>query len=302
MKAKTEKTENVRRRKKVKHDTAFDYVNIALLVVLALLCLYPMWFVIVGSFNKGYDYLKGGVYFWPRTFTWANYAVVLADNRIWQGLLMTVIRCLIGPVLHIFLCSIVAYGMSRKELHGKKFFNIFGLITMFFSGGLVPFYVLCKMLGMLNTFAMYILPGAYSVYNMILIRSFIKGIPEELHEAAVLDGAGEFRIYFTMIIPLSMPILMTVLLWGILGHWNDYTTTMFYTPANRNIYTLQYILMLIIQERNVQSNVGSGVSGEAASETISLAAMVIGTIPMLIVFPFLQKYFTKGLYVGSLKG
>ena len=259
MKAKTEKTENVRRRKKVKHDTAFDYVNIALLVVLALLCLYPMWFVIVGSFNKGYDYLKGGVYFWPRTFTWANYAVVLADNRIWQGLLMTVIRCLIGPVLHIFLCSIVAYGMSRKELHGKKFFNIFGLITMFFSGGLVPFYVLCKMLGMLNTFAMYILPGAYSVYNMILIRSFIKGIPEELHEAAVLDGAGEFRIYFTMIIPLSMPILMTVLLWGILGHWNDYTTTMFYTPANRNIYTLQYILMLIIQEGNVQSNVGSAV-------------------------------------------
>lgn len=302
MKAKTEKTENVRRRKKVKHDTAFDYVNIALLVVLALLCLYPMWFVIVGSFNKGYDYLKGGVYFWPRTFTWANYAVVLADNRIWQGLLMTVIRCLIGPVLHIFLCSIVAYGMSRKELHGKKFFNIFGLITMFFSGGLVPFYVLCKMLGMLNTFAMYILPGAYSVYNMILIRSFIKGIPEELHEAAVLDGAGEFRIYFTMIIPLSMPILMTVLLWGILGHWNDYTTTMFYTPANRNIYTLQYILMLIIQEGNVQSNVGSAVSGEAASETISLAAMVIGTIPMLIGFPFLQKYFTKGLYVGSLKG
>ena len=302
MKAKTEKTENVRRRKKVKHDTAFDYVNIALLVVLALLCLYPMWFVIVGSFNKGYDYLKGGVYFWPRTFTWANYAVVLADNRIWQGLLMTVIRCLIGPVLHIFLCSIVAYGMSRKELHGKKFFNIFGLITMFFSGGLVPFYVLCKMLGMLNTFAMYILPGAYSVYNMILIRSFIKGIPEELHEAALLDGAGEFRIYFTMIIPLSMPILMTVLLWGILGHWNDYTTTMFYTPANRNIYTLQYILMLIIQEGNVQSNVGSAVSGEAASETISLAAMVIGTIPMLIVFPFLQKYFTKGLYVGSLKG
>lgn len=302
MKVKTEKSEKVRRRKKVKHDTAFDYVNIALLVVLALLCLYPMWFVIVGSFNKGYDYLKGGVYFWPRTFTWANYAVVLADNRIWQGLLMTVIRCLIGPVLHIFLCSIVAYGMSRKELHGKKFFNIFGLITMFFSGGLVPFYVLCKMLGMLNTFAMYILPGAYSVYNMILIRSFIKGIPEELHEAAVLDGAGEFRIYFTMIIPLSMPILMTVLLWGILGHWNDYTTTMFYTPANRNIYTLQYILMLIIQEGNVQSNVGSAVSGEAASETISLAAMVIGTIPMLIVFPFLQKYFTKGLYVGSLKG
>ena len=302
MKVKTEKSEKVRRRKKVKHDTAFDYVNIALLVVLALLCLYPMWFVIVGSFNKGYDYLKGGVYFWPRTFTWANYAVVLADNRIWQGLLMTVIRCLIGPVLHIFLCSLVAYGMSRKELHGKKFFNIFGLITMFFSGGLVPFYVLCKMLGMLNTFAMYILPGAYSVYNMILIRSFIKGIPEELHEAAVLDGAGEFRIYFTMIIPLSMPILMTVLLWGILGHWNDYTTTMFYTPANRNIYTLQYILMLIIQEGNVQSNVGSAVSGEAASETISLAAMVIGTIPMLIVFPFLQKYFTKGLYVGSLKG
>lgn len=294
--------ENHGKRKKVKHDTAFDYVNIALLVLLALFCLYPMWFVIIGSFNKGYDYLKGGVYFWPRTFTTANYAVVLADNRVWNGLLMTVIRCLIGPALHIFLCSIVAYGMSRKELHFKKFFNVFGLITMFFSGGLVPFYVLCKMLGMLNTFAMYILPGAYSVYNMILIRSFIKGIPEELHEAATIDGAGEFLIYFKMIIPLSMPILMTVLLWGVLGHWNDYTTTMFYTPANRNIYTLQYILMLIIQEGNVQSSVGSAVSGEAASETISLAAMVIGTIPMLIAFPFLQKYFTKGLYLGSLKG
>ena len=180
---------------------------------------------------------------------------------------------------------------------------MWALIPMFFGGGLIPYYLLCKMLGLLNTFAIYIIPGMYSVYNMILIRSFFKSTPEELHEAAVLDGAGEFRIYFQLMIPLCMPVLITIFMWNFIGHWNDYLTSMLYCPQRPDLDSLQYVLRQIIAAADAGSfDSVLSVSGKATGETISYAAMTFGALPLIVIFPFVQKYLTQGVYVGSLKG
>lgn len=280
-----------------------DYLIMTFMILFSLICIAPMWYVVAGSFNEGVDYLKGGVYFWPRIPTIANYLVVLKDTRIWRSLSVTLLRVAAGPVLHVILCSLVAYGMSRKELKWKKFFNFFNLFTMFFGGGLVPYYVLCKLLGLLNTFWVYIIPGAYSVYNMILIRSFFKSTPEELHEAAVVDGAEEYYIFLRLMLPLAKPILATIFLWSVLGHWNDYITSMFYVPLKQNLHTLAYVIQRIIQESSVPAvDLPTSVLERVSSQTVSLAAMVLSTLPILAIYPFLQRFFTKGIYVGSLKG
>ena len=194
--------------------------------------------------------------------------------------------------------------MSRKELKGKKVFNIINLITMFFGGGMIPLYLLCKMLGLLNTFWIYVLPGMYNVYDMILMRAFFNGLPEDLHEAAVIDGASEFKIFFTIVAPCSKPILATVLMWALIGHWNDYLTTEIYAPLNKNLNVLQYVLQKIINgsASAIPAGVPAVVKKSVSAKPVSLAAMMFGSLPMFAMFPFFQRFFTKGIYVGSLKG
>lgn len=176
--------------RKLNRDHAGDYVIMVVLGLFAVLTFYPMWYVVVGSFSEGADYMKGGVYFFPRVFTLENYKVIVSSQAVWRSIGVTVARCALGPTISVLFTAFVAYGMSRKELRFKKLFNFAGIFTMFFSGGLIPYYLLCKILGFINNFFVYIIPGAYSVYNMILIRSFFKNMPEELHEATVLDGAS----------------------------------------------------------------------------------------------------------------
>lgn len=295
--------------KRVHYSRRYGAVDIVILVVLILFsfcCLYPLWNVLVGSFNEGLDYTKGGVYFWPRKWSFDNYALVLNDMRIWRGYLITIGRTLLGTLLHLLLTSLVAYGMSRRELPCPRVFHFINIFTMFFGGGLIPYFLVLKMLGLINTFWVYIIPNMYSVYNMIVIRSFIKGLPEDLHESAVMDGAGEFRIYFRIILPLMKPVLATVALWTIVWHWNSYLDSMYYV-TNSDLYSLQYVLMRIINESSTPT--GNGVMPlppdifeRMNPKTVSLAAIIVSTLPVLAVYPFLQKYFAKGVMVGSLKG
>lgn len=292
-----------KRGRKLKRDTVGDYVIIGILIIFAFLTVFPMWYVVVGSFSDGNDYMKGGVFLWPRIFTLSNYKVIFSNEEVWSSLFVTFARCAIAPTIEVLFTSFVAYGMSRRELPFKKFFNFVNLFVMFFGGGLIPYYLLCKILGLLNNFLIYILPGAYGVYNMILVRSFFKNTPEELHEAAVIDGANEFYIYFNIMIPLSLPILMTIFTWSLIGHWNDYLTSMMYMPTAPQLHTLQYVLQKIIAQ-NDMSGMDSllGAHKGVTGQSVSFAAMVFGILPMLVVFPFLQKFLTKGIYVGSLKG
>lgn len=283
----------------------FDRLNVLFFVGFALITIFPIWFVIVGSFNNGVDYAEGGVYFWPREFSLDNFKVVISDMRIWNGLKITVLRTVIGTVTGLLFQSMVAYALSRPELRFRKFFYNFNLFTMFFGGGLIPTFMVIKMLGLLDSFWVYIIPGIYSVYNMIILSSFFRGIPNELREAAYIDGAGEFTIFFRIYLPISKPVLATVGLWLIVGHWNTYLDAMYYV-TDESLYPLQYVVMRIINE---SSQATSGMTAlppaifeNVSPKTVSFAAMVISTIPILCIYPFLQKYFTKGITTGSVKG
>lgn len=305
---KKESVQEKRRKRKFRihsRNTVADWLIIVFFILFSILTIYPVWYVIVGSFNNGVDYTAGGVWLWPREFSIDNYRVVVNDGRIWQGFLITILRTIIGTVSSLLFVSLVAYAMSRKELKFRRFFHYINIFTMFFGGGLIPTFLVIKMLGLLNSFWVYIIPGIYSVYNMIIMRAFFAGIPNDLREAAYLDGAGEYSIFFRIYLPLSKPVLATVGLWIIVGHWNTYIDAMYYV-TDPDLYPLQYVLMRIINESSTPAS-GNGtlppsVMENITAKTVSYAAIIISIIPILCVYPFLQKYFTKGIMIGSLKG
>lgn len=279
----------------------FDIINFIWMGIFCILCIYPIFYVFIGSFNQGADYAKGGVYILPRLLTFENYKVVLKDSQLWHSYFITFARTGIGTLSALVYTSIVAYAMSRPNLRGKKFFHWINLFTMFFGGGLVPYFLIIKMVGLYNSFLVYIIPALYSVYNMIVISSFFKGISNELHEAAIMDGATEFRIWWQIYIPLSKPVLATVALWLAVGHWNSYIDTMIYT-SDESLHSLQYYLYKVITSSNLTEGMPESMLQRVSAQTISLAAIIISIIPVLFFFPFVRKNFQSGIMVGSLKG
>ena len=279
---------------------AFDVINYIFLGAFCLCCIYPIIYVLVGSFSQGADYEKGGVYFLPRIFTFQNYSIVLDKPDLWSSYGVTIARTVIGTLTALLFTSIVAYAMSR-ELKGKKIFYWLNIFTMFFGGGLVPYFLIIKLVGLYDSFLVYIIPSIYSVYNMIVISSFFRQISNEVHEAAIVDGANEFRIWWQIYIPLSTPVLATVALWLAVGHWNSYFDTMIYTSSSE-LHTLQYFLLEAIQTSTLTEGLPPTMMEKITSKTISLAAIIISVVPVLMFFPFVRKNFQSGIMVGSLKG
>ena len=301
LKIKTDKEVAKFKRKKKKHVYAFDIINYIWMGLFCLCCIYPIFYVLIGSFNQGADYAKGGVYLIPRLLTFENYKIVLGDSALWHSYLITIIRTALGTTTGLIFTSIVAYAMSRSNLKGKKIFHIINLFTMFFGGGLVPFFLIIKEIGLYNNFFVYIIPSLYSVYNMIVISTFFKSISNELHEAAIMDGASEFRIWWQIYMPLSKPVLATVTLWLAIGHWNSYIDTMIYT-SSENLHTLQYYLYKVITSATLSEGLPDYMMQRISPQTISLAAIIISIIPVLFFFPFVRKNFQSGIMIGSLKG
>ncbi|MBQ8885174.1 MAG: carbohydrate ABC transporter permease [Clostridia bacterium] len=280
---------------------AAEFVIYLFMGLFALVTIYPFWYTVVGSFSDGMDYQGGGVWLFPRIFTTANYSVVFADARLWTAFGTTILRTLAGTFLSLVVTSCTAYGMSRPNLKFRRVLQWLNMFTMFFSGGLIPYVLIINMLGLYNSFWVYVIPSAYSVYNMIIIQNFFKGIPTELHEAAVLDGASEFRIWWNLFIPLSGSVLATVALWCAVGHWNNYMQTMLYTN-NPKLITLQYYLMLLIKEANVEfGELGDNITSQVTARTVSFAAIVVASLPILCVYPFVLKHFAGSVMIGSLK-
>lgn len=280
---------------------AFDYVNIIFMTLFMIMCIYPVIYVLAGSFNQGADYAKGGIYFLPRLFTFENYMVVLTSPKLWNGYLVTIARTVIGTVTAIVFTSIVAYAMSRENLKFKGPIYWINIFTMFFGGGLIPYFLIIRLVGLYDSFWVYIIPSLYSVYNMIVFSSFFRSISNELHEAATIDGANEFRIYWQIYMPLSKPVIATVALWLAIGHWNSYFDTMIFT--NRpELQTLQYFLLKAIQTATLTEGMPAEMLLRLSPKTISLAAIIISMIPVLFFFPFVRKNFQSGIMVGSLKG
>lgn len=286
-------------KKRLVHANWFDYLNGFLLIAFGIITIYPFYYVVIGSFSNGQTYMSGGVFFWIRNFTIDNYVVMVQDEILWTAFRNTVLRTVVGVTSGLLFTSFVAYGMMNPHLRCKKLYQNLFIFTMFFSGGLIPFYLLIRVLGLYNSFFVYIIPALFSVYNMIIIANFFKGIPDGMREAAEIEGAGEVAIWWSIYMPLSKAVLATVGLWLAVNHWNSYMGTMLYTDAGEWTITLQYYLKQIINSTSV------GVGNEyetVTSRTVSYAAIVLATIPILFVYPSIQKHFTKGIMIGSLKG
>lgn len=290
-------------KRKTAGEQMFDTVNIVLMLLVCFLTLYPIWYVLVNSLNEGADAMRGGIYWWPRVLSLGNYRAVFENSGIMTAMFVTVCKTLIGTVVHVLFTAMVAYALSRKELIGGRIYLLIGTFTMFFSGGLIPSFLLIRQLGLLDSFWVYIIPAMFSFFNLIIFMSFFREIPDALEEAAKIDGANDLRIFVRIILPLSMPVLATIALFQGVLQWNDYFTGMIYIN-NPDLQPIQtYLYKIIAQSSSNQMAADAGIVNKTVtSQSIKLATMVITTLPIVVVYLFLQKYFVQGMMIGSVKG
>ncbi|WP_145026940.1 carbohydrate ABC transporter permease [Paenibacillus sp. Y412MC10] len=279
----------------------FDTINIILLVVFTIIIVVPLWNVVVSSFSSGRALAEGGFIFWPKELSLENYQVVFRDTGIWQAFFISAAKTVIGVITHVFFCAMVGYGLSKKYVRGRKFYVAMGVITMFFSGGMIPTYLLIKSLGLLNTFWVYIIPALLSFYDVIILMNFFRNVPDSLEESAKIDGGGDWRVFLSIFIPLSMPAMATIALFNGVGQWNDFMTTKLYI-TDQSLYPLQMMLYEIIVQSQTQSmqNIGS-VAIQTTTKGVQLATIVVTTLPIVVMYPILQRYFISGMMLGAVK-
>ncbi len=292
-------------------DLLLDAFNYVALVCLCIVTLYPFINTLAYSFNNAIDSVNGGIYLWPREFTLRNYEKILIGNpAITTALFISASRAVVGGALSVVSTICVSYVLSRKDFIFRKALTPFLVFTMYFSGGLIPSFILVRNLGLMNNFLVYILPGLVGAYNVMVMRSYIEGIPDSLIEAAKIDGASEYRILFTIIWPLSLPVIATITLFVAVGQWNAWFDTMLYCGGNAKLTTLQYELQKLLTSASAYASAdtdaisASGDSSKAAVTPTSIrtAMTIIAVTPILFTYPFLQKYFVKGLTLGGVKG
>lgn len=284
-----------------KDEKIFNTANVIFMVFFLAIIALPLWDIVALSFNDATDAARGGIYFWPREFSLESYYTVFEDSAIYKAFVISVAKTVIGVVLHTALTAMVAYGMSRRNLMGRKIYMNMGILTMFVSGGMIPTFLLFKELGLLNNFWVYIIPVLFSFYDMVILMNFFRSIPFSLEESAMMDGANPFIIFVKIILPLSLPVLATIALFHGVFQWNDYMTANIYVD-DRSLYPLQMLLFRIVSE-NLSPAVATGtnVVRNTTSQSLQLATMVVTTVPVVVIYPFLQKYFIQGMTLGSVK-
>lgn len=292
---------------KSKLDIFFDIIIILCLVAVFIITFYPFWYVFIVSINDPIDTMKGGLTLLPRSFTLSSYGVILRDNDFMHSILVSVARTVIGTPLAVLFTTMLAFVLSKRELVGYKFLRKLFVFTMYFGGGIIPTYMVYKSLGLINNFWVYIIPSLIGVYNMILVNSFINGLPRELEESATIDGANDLTVFFKIVLPLSKPIIATITLFVAIGHWNSFFDSYLYTTS-QDLKTLQAVMMNILnqyQTANLEASsaAASAVKNQATTpDSIRMAATMVSTIPIIMLYPFVQKYFVKGIMVGAVKG
>lgn len=287
-------------------DRIFDLVVYLAITVVTVATLYPFLNVLAISFNDSTDSIKGGITIYPRVFTFKNYETIFAFSGLVTGFKISVLRTIVGTLLGLVSASMLAFTLSRVDFQGRKFVSTFLALTMYVSGGLIPFYILIKDLHMMGTFSVYVLPGLVSAFNVFVIRSFIDGLPYALQESAKLDGANDFTIYWRVILPLTKPALATIALFLAVGQWNAWIDTYLYNGSKDSLTTLQFELMKVIQSTTTNADNFRGrnmteVMAQISPESVKMAITIVVTVPILVVYPFLQRYFVKGMTLGSVK-
>lgn len=284
----------------------FDLLNTLGMLCICFAMLYPIWFTLVNSLNHGQDALRGGIYWWPRVFSIESYGAVFKNPDIFVSLGVTVARTLIGTLTSVLFTAMVAYGLSKKHLVARKYFMAFGITTMFFDGGLIPYFLTIKNLGLLDSFWVFIIPALFSFYNAIIFMTFFSQIPSDIEESAKIDGANDLMIFIRIVLPLSMPVLATIALFNGVGHWNDYFSGVIFITSKKWLTPIQTFLYRAVAESSsnamMQKMPSSVRLSVVTSNSVRLATMIVTTAPIVVVYPFLQKYFVKGMMLGSVKG
>lgn len=287
----------------------FYVCNVLVCIVLSAVVLFPYANILAKAFNEGTDTMRGGITIWPRVFSLENFEMIFRDDSFWPAFLVSVTRAIVSVILSCSVQFMAAYVFMHRQFFGRKALMYLLLIPMYFGGGLIPTYVVYAKIGMLNNWLVYVLPGCFSVYNMIIIRSYLETIPAALAESAKIDGANDLRIAFQIILPLAKPVMATIALWVAVGAWNDWTTTLYYV-TDKSMYTLQYILMQLLKESDkIQAIIQDAqlrgevinIQRKTSTDGLRCAQLVVTTLPIVCTYPFLQKYFIHGMTLGAVK-
>lgn len=287
----------------------FVYLFLALALIIVL---YPLVYIVSASISEPQFVNSGEMWLLPKGFTFEGYKTIFQNENIWRGYRNTIFYTVLGTTINLAVTLPAAYALSRVDFYGKKLFMNFMLLTMFISGGLIPSYLLIKNLGMIDTIWALVIPNAASVYNIVVTRTFFQSsIPREMEEAAIVDGCSDFKMFIKIILPLSMPIIAVMGLFYGIGHWNSYFNALIYI-SNKSMYPLQMVLREILVLQDLSSNsTATNVSASTAEmlyskqqlvQVIKYGVMIVSTLPVIVVYPFLQRYFVKGVMIGSLKG
>jgi len=285
-------------------DKAFVVCNTLFMILFVVITLYPVLNTLAISFNDGTDALRGGIYLWPRKWTFKNYATVLQTQNLLTGAYITVARTIIGTLLALAANAILAFIVSRKNFLFKRELSLFWVITMYVNGGMIPTFLLYRNLGLTNSFWVYVIPGMFSAFNMLVIRTYMTGIPDSLEESAQLDGAGYTTIFLKIISPLCKPVYATVALFVAVGQWNSWFDAMLYNRMSANLTTLQYELMKLLSSVTNQGTSAESMKNAAGAVTptsVRAAATILTMLPIICLYPFLQRYFVTGLTIGGVK-
>lgn len=286
-------------------DLAFDIISYSIAALLLVIIVYPLYFIILASFSNPTAVTNGQVLLWPAGFTLDGYRALFDAPQLWVGYKNTILYTLAGTLIGLAFNIPAAYSLSRKDLWGRRALNVFFLIVMFFSGGLIPTFLVVRQLGLYNSFWVMVLPFSISIYNMIVARTFFEtSIPSDLHDAAQVDGCNNLRFFFQIVLPLSKAIIAVIALWTAIHHWNSYFNALIYL-RDESLQPLQLILrnILITNQR-----LFAVTTGEAALEAVRKAnllrytSIIVSTLPIMFFYPFIQKYFAQGVMIGAVKG
>ncbi|TVY12017.1 carbohydrate ABC transporter permease [Paenibacillus cremeus] len=281
----------------------FDTANVIFLVLSAAITLFPFVYILATSLAPLSQVLRGGLILWPQGITWDAYHTIFSNRHFVGSLWITIFITVLGTFVNLLFTTFMAYPLAKKRLKGRSVILFLVLFTMLFSGGLIPSYMIVKSLGLLNTVWSLILPGAISAFNLIIMKNFFQSIPEELEEAARIDGCKNLGVLFRIVLPLSMPALATFTLFYAVGHWNSFFGAVMYITKS-NLWPIQVVLRQMIIEGSTQEFLEalSSADKQVVPATIKMAAIMVATVPILLVYPFLQKHFAKGVLLGSVKG
>lgn len=286
-------------------DKVFVACNTIFLVLFVIITLYPVLNTVAISFNDGIDAVRGGIHLWPRIFTLSNYKTVLNQQNIITGAVVSVARTVLGTIFALVTNALLAYVVSRKRFLFRSQLSLFWVITMYVNGGMIPTLVLYRNLNLTNTFWVYVIPGMISAFNVLVLRTYMEGLPSALEESAMIDGANDFTIFTRIISPLCKPVYATVALFVAVGHWNSWFDAMLYNRMNTQYTTLQYELMKLLSSVMQQSGSATTGGNTAAAAvtpvTVRAAATVVTMLPIILLYPFLQRYFVSGMTIGSVK-